>query len=243
MAQGGVIKGESAGAGVSLTSVFSLSDIARQAEQVLAAAQEKGRRLLADAQAQSKALAAAARRTGHEAGHAAGFAEGRAAGHAEALAAAKARFDEEAGSLKAALTTLLAELETRKLAILADATGDQLALAHAIAEKVTRLRVQLDGEAAKANLEAAVRHCGDASNVTVLVSPADLEAAEVFAADLAARIEGLSTIDVRADAAVSRGGCLVKHGAGRIDATIETQLSLIARQLLGVKTAGAEGNA
>jgi flagellar biosynthesis/type III secretory pathway protein FliH len=242
MAKASVIKGESGGEAVSLSAVFSLSDIARQAEQVLAAAQEKGRRLLAEAQTQAKALTAAARNTGRDAGYAEGLAAGRKAGHDEARAAATQKFAAESASVLKMLGAVLEQLEAQKLRVIADALHDQLALAHAIAEKVTRLRVELDGEAARANLEAAVRHVAGASNVVVRVNPADLEAAETFAPQLVGQVGGLASIDVQSDASISRGGCLVRYGAGRIDAGIDTQLALIARQLLGAE-AGDAGQA
>lgn len=233
MSQPAVIKTDAPGRGVSLAGVFSLEDIARQAERMLAAAQDKGRRLLADAKRQADLQAAAAGRQGYDAGYAEGLAAGRTDGHQQALAEAGERFQAESASLVQALASLLAELEAAKNRVIADAERDQLALAHALAEKVTRLRVQLDCEAAKANLDAAVRYVAGRSNVVVCVNPADLEAARTFAAELVKTLENLETLDVQADEAVSRGGCLVQYGAGRIDATVETQLALVARQLLG----------
>ena len=235
MVKSTVIKSSEPGEAIPLASVFSLSDIARQAENILAAAKTRGDHILAEARARAEKTTAAAHKKGYDDGYANGRTAGETHGRTEALVEGTKQFAEQAGTLVEALKKALADLDGRKLRIIADAQHDQLALAQRIAEKVTRLRVRLDGESARANLDAAIRHVAGRSNVTVSVNPADLESIQTFADDLIGQIDGLETIDVRDDPAVSRGGCVVRYGVGKIDATIETQLELIARQLLGVE--------
>jgi flagellar assembly protein FliH len=233
MAKSGVIKSSDPGASVPLGAVFSLSDIARQAEGLVAEARRRADETLAEAKARAERIAGDSRKRGYEAGFAEGRAAGRKAGAREALEAATQRFAEQTQSLTAALRAVLEDVEARKLRLMADAEGDLLALAHAIAEKIVKVRVQMDSEPVKENLAAAIRHVARASNLTVLVNPADLEAAQTFTADLVRRIDGLEAIEALEDPAVGRGGCVVKYGVGRIDGRIETQLEQIARQLLG----------
>ena len=60
-----------------------------------------------------------------------------------------------------------------------------------------------------------------------------------FVPELLAKLRSIEDVQIVPDEAVSPGGCIVRFGAGQIDATLETQLRRIADELLGEQEAQA----
>ena len=78
-----------------------------------------------------------------------------------------------------------------------------------------------------------------AQHIVLKLHPADAHWLAPHAAELRERVGLPGDIEVRADASISRGGCLVESSLGRIDARIETRLSELTRAL-GLSTAQQE---
>lgn len=172
------------------------------------------------------------RAVGHADGLAAGRAEGVRLGHAEGLAAgradAAAELTERIGSALHALDLAATDLRQRDAVTLADVESGVVELAVRLAEAILEREVaSVDGLV----LDAVRRSLGlapDRGELVVRVSPADL-AVVVDAAPLAPGRE----VEVVADPAVGRGGCLIDCGPARIDARIETGLDRARAVLLG----------
>lgn len=76
----------------------------------------------------------------------------------------------------------------------------------------------------------ALAEARDRREVTLRVNPADAAAVRAAEGALAA-IPGRALLALREDPAVPRGGAIVETEAGRVDASIETQLAALARAL------------
>jgi flagellar biosynthesis/type III secretory pathway protein FliH len=169
--------------------------------------------LLARAQSEADALRAdasavreAARRDGFEAGRADGVAEA-----AVALAAAHA----EAARLVAA------------------AAPTAIALAAKMAEKIVGRAVALAPDTMAEIAREALAACRPGpGTVRVRIHPDDLPAVEARRAAL----EGggpAATLELVADEAVGRHGCVIETPQGRVDARLETQQAALERALTG----------
>jgi flagellar biosynthesis/type III secretory pathway protein FliH len=66
----------------------------------------------------------------------------------------------------------------------------------------------------------------------VRVHPDDVAAVTVRRDALAARAPAGAALDIVADEAVGRHGCVIETALGRVDARLETQLAALERALL-----------
>jgi len=220
---------------------FSLSDFAEEGRQLLEAVRARAEKMTAEAEAEAKRLQQEARGHGYEVGYQEGLAEGRAAGHAEAMEKASAEFEARLVQLASACESLFREVDRRKAEQLLAGHRDLVVLALAIAERVVRRIGLIDRQAAVENLRAVIDLVGQTSDMVVEVNPVDAETLERFAPELMARRSDLKHVEVRSNEAVNPGGCVVTTRGGQIDATLETQLTRIAQELVpGLATPGEE---
>jgi len=231
---------------------FSLGDFVEEGRQIVAAAREQARTLLAEARCTAEVLREQVRREAYDAGYQAGLAEGRAAGHQEALEKASMDFASRQMQLVSACESIFREVDRLKQELLLSAHRDLVSLAVAIAERVTKRIGRIDRRAVTDNLAAVIDRVGEWTDVLVEVNPVDARTLELFVPEFMAARGDLKHVDVRVNEAVAPGGCIVRTRAGRIDATLDTQLERIAEELLpggderseqgsGVEEAGGDG--
>ena len=211
---------------------FDLLDIAREMEQVRASAWAEAEAIVEAAKTEGDNIRRTAHEQGHRAGREQGFREGREAGRAEALEAARKEFAEQQKSLIESCQRLMTGINAGRVAWEAAARRDLIELAVAIARRVARHVGERDREAVLENLEEAVRLAGTRSEVSIVVSPLDAEAAREFARPLVEGREQCRHVRVVEDAAVSPGGCLIQWSGGAVDARLETQLDRIEAALV-----------
>ncbi len=73
----------------------------------------------------------------------------------------------------------------------------------------------------------AIRLVRDEKRVTLRVSLADADTVRNQLEDILARYPGIGRVDVRPDASVAPGGCVMETEMGVIDATLDRQLAII----------------
>jgi flagellar biosynthesis/type III secretory pathway protein FliH len=169
--------------------------------------------LLARAQAEADALRADAS-AAREAARREGFETGRADGLAEAAVALAAARAEAARIIDAAEPVALA-------------------VAAKMAEKIVGRAVALAPETMAEIAGEALAACRPgAGSVRVRVHPDDLPAVEARRAALAGRAPA-AALELVADDAVGRHGCVIETPQGRVDARLETQLAALERALTG----------
>ncbi len=214
-------------------SSFHMPDWRLEADRVLEHAQRQAADVIAEAGVQAKLIQERARREGHQAGLEQGLAEGKQRGAEEALAAAQAAFDKDLAHLADNLTAVVREVSDQRRDRLHAAEHDLLNFAIDIARSVTKVIGETNPDAAMENLRGALQLVMSKSDATVRVHPADLSTLRRFAAQLADENAALPHLTFVEDEAVSRGGVQIVTEAGRIDATLETQMDQITRALTG----------
>ena len=80
-------------------------------------------------------------------------------------------------------------------------------------------------------VRGALRGIIERARVTVLVNPDDLELVRDAAIGLQAALGGIEHLEVQAERRVGRGGAVVRHPEGEVDASLETKLER-ARELV-----------
>jgi flagellar assembly protein FliH len=212
---------------------FQLNDVLHEARQMVAAARQEAARQVQEARSQAESIRQTARREGHDAGFAEGRREGMEAGRKEAFEAARKEFAAQQASLVTACRQIVDQINAQRADWWAAARQDLIDLAVAIARRVIVSVGQRERQAIEANLEEAVRLVGKRSEIAIEVNPADAEAARAFAQELIDRQTHWKQVSVVENAEVSAGGCRVQWDIGAVDATLETQLDRIARELGG----------
>jgi flagellar assembly protein FliH len=98
-----------------------------------------------------------------------------------------------------------------------------------IAEKVVRGKVKIDHTVVRETILEAFNLVVDRSEVTIRISPEDIEYVKEIRAEFLDRIKDLKSITVESDPSVNPGGCFMETVFGHIDARLESQLDKIAR--------------
>jgi type III secretion system HrpE/YscL family protein len=180
-------------------------DARTEAQRIVAGARAEAARIVAAAEAAREEF----RRAGHAAGR-----EEAAAGATEMLVRARA------------------ELERLRH----EACDDLKRVAVRAAERILGRQLDLDPDAVIDICRSALGAVRRARAVLLRVHPEDLarvSAARPRLASALARPGADVAVELRPDATVSRGGCLVETESGIVDARLETQLAAIERALLG----------
>jgi flagellar biosynthesis/type III secretory pathway protein FliH len=162
---------------------------------------------------------------------AAAHAEGLAAGHEEALAAASPAVHALAAAVAAVHEQGLEAAEQLELRA--------VELGIAIAEKVLAGAVRAQPELVVEAVRGALRGIVERERIAVLVNPEDLELVRTAMVSLRAELGGIDHCDVQAERRVARGGAVVRHAHGEVDARIETKLER-SREIVFDSLAGTE---
>jgi len=217
---------------------FSFSDIRAEADEILRQARgeldrahAEAREIIERAKIQVEGTRQEAQAEGFQSGYKQGLSEGTQKGREQGLEQAKKDFSEQNVRLRGALESLLRTFESDRNHLMAQAHQDLLALALAMAAKVTRRQLQADPDLGLEIIKNAVGLVGSRSAVTIRVNPDDADRFEVLDPELAKSTFGLEQVKVVKDASVEAGGCVVATDNGSIDAQVSTQLDNLIGQL------------
>lgn len=152
---------------------------------------------------------------------------GRQEGLERGMAEARVRL-EQALEAVAAAERAMAEMHDRYVT---EAEAAAVDLAFQIAEKVIGTTIATDREAVLGVVSGALLRTTDRDHLVLEVNPGDFELVRDSAAELAARLGGISRMEVVSERRVEAGGCVVRTEAGEIDARVSSQLERVRRLL------------
>lgn len=224
--------------------VLDLGDLGRQAEILKARARAEAERIIAEAKAERERLIAGASEQGRREGFAKGTAEGREAGRKEGSDAALAEHRPALEALEKGWGDALRLFESERDRMVLEGKRDVVALAAAVAERVTKRVVALDPAVVEGQLEALLELVLRPTRLKVGVHPQDMDRAKGALAGLCERIEAAKHVDLVPDETAGRGSCVARTGTGgMIDASVGSQLDSIVATLLPGAEWGAGGGA
>ncbi len=115
------------------------------------------------------------------------------------------------------------------------AREEVLRLALRVAEKILRQRVDVAPESMLPMIDEALRSLQSQQQLRVVlrVHPADRPLLEQRRAHWLDHFPAVATLAIVPDESLDRGGCRIESEHGTVDATIETQIRVIERHLLG----------
>ncbi len=220
--------------------VLNMNDVTEQAAQIKASAQQTAEKLIADARAKAQKVTDDHAEEGYEKGYAEGFAKGQSEGyekghaegftngHAEAIADAKTQFDplvvawDEAGR---AWDAYHSQLDM-------DARDSVIELALRLAEKIIHRQLQVDPTVIVDQVTAALKNMTGATSLSIHVNPDDRAVMLEVMPQLIESFGQFKSMRVVDDPNIGRGGCILIHEHGRLNATLETQLRRAVELLL-----------
>lgn len=211
----------------------NVADHLGEAKVVLRKSREQAREILRQAQVDAAEAQEAARAKGFEAGFRKGYESGQKAGFDAAFEQAKKEFAERQSELIATFTETVEKFDARKRDLFIQASGDLLDLGMQVARRVTKRIGVIDREAAKENLQAALRLVEQRTDLTVYVNPTDAESIRDFAKSVGAVLDGAAHFQIEEDDTLAPGGCRLTTPSSEVDASIETQLEQIEALVTG----------
>jgi flagellar assembly protein FliH len=197
-----------------------LADARRQAEAILAAAHSR-----------ADQLTAVAHTTALEAGRAEGLKVGQEQGRKQAYEQAIADFASRHASVAKALAAALEQFEAQRRGLQSEMERDVIALAGAIARRVTKRVVEIDPACVVENLREALQLISQRNRLEIRLHPADLAEAREFARHLLP-VSDFESVVFLADESVGRAGAVLRTPGGEVDATIETQWTRVLDEIL-----------
>ena len=111
------------------------------------------------------------------------------------------------------------------------AEQDMVTLAFHIARRLIGHAIEVEPEVVRDIVGEALMSARGRREIVVLVHPDDKEHVEASRNEYARQLDGVP-VYFEADASLQRGGCVIETESGRIDARLETQLSVLRDALL-----------
>jgi len=230
----GLIKSSNAPATLA---AFSMKDIETQAKALLIRARQQADQLLAAAQTEAQQLKVAAKAEGLAEGKREGMAQGleagKKSGEQAALAEHRAQFQQAIAALSAAANVL----ESQRAELEAAGVQAVVALAIAIARRVTKRQGLLDPQVLSANLEDAMRLVMDAADLRISIHPSQRQTLDAALPQLQMSLPKLKHAQFLEDETLAPGGCKILTGQGEVNADLQTQLDRIVADLLPTPSA------
>jgi flagellar assembly protein FliH len=214
------------------TIVLDLGDLARQAAKLREAAERKAADIIDHAQveAQHKArqVEQQAHQKGFDAGHAEGFAKGQEQGRQQAFADSQQSLSE----LKAAWDQTIEGFDAERQSLREQAESSVLRLALCIAEKVVHRAVRVEPSRVVDQVRSALDYVLEPTSVKLAIHPEDRPFIEEALPSLLNQAGSGCDITVEDDPTIARGGCILRHPQGVVNATLDTQLIRLAELLI-----------
>jgi flagellar assembly protein FliH len=200
-------------------------EIARQAHDLVSAAEERARALLDDAHVRAQALISDAASRADQLVEAT-----KAQAHSDGFAEGTAAADREMTAMTETMRNLVEMARVERHKLMEDAEPELVRLAIGIAERVLHQQIALDRSVVVEMAKVAIARLVERESVTVRVNPGDLERMRNHREEFLSSGE-IKNFRVIEDQRVDRGGVVVETDGGTIDARIGTQLNEAKRVL------------
>jgi flagellar assembly protein FliH len=173
-----------------------------------------------------------------------GLREGKQKG--ETIAYEKARLEREAqtDALQKRVTAFLADLESSKKSIFADAHKILLEFCYELAKKIIRAEVAYNPDIIIGVIKKSLAYIADRERMIVRVAKDDLETVsnrKDFWLPVGERLESLT---IESDERIEKGGCIVESNCGMVDARLGVQFDELRDVVEKAwESVGAQGDA
>lgn len=130
------------------------------------------------------------------------------------------------------LTAMLDDVASQRSRLVCESEEAVVKLACHIARRIVDKVAEEDKETAVRIAKAGLSRLASGQKVTVLVSPADLEVLMAHEANWLQATRSGSTVEIKEDGRIRRGGCLIEGSSGYIEAETDRQIDVVERALV-----------
>ncbi len=141
------------------------------------------------------------------------------------------RMESDYGLSVKTLQSICEQLNTVRETILKNSMSEMRELVLLIAEKIIRHSISSQKETIVKTVEDAIQQAVKSDEFIISVNPDDYITIKTKSADFINSVTGLENIIVRSDASIDSGGCLIESSNCTVDATLVSQLEIIAEAL------------
>ena len=202
-----------------LPTSFSFGGLADQADHYLADVRNEAAKIVQQAKSEAEKI----RKQAEE--------EGRLAADQAASRVLDEKVAQQMSLLRPALESAVSQLVDTRGAWLEHWQHSAVQLAAEMAERLVRRELETRPEVTLEWIREALELAAGAVDVVLHVHPADIEDLGNQIQQVTESFAGLSPARIAADAAVSRGGCVVRTRFGGIDQQIRSQLDRLIAEL------------
>ena len=153
------------------------------------------------------------------------------AGYDAGFNAAKDQMRQETEALVGRFTSMIDDLSSQRRALIKESETAVLKLVCEIVRKVIGKVVEIDNTAVRHVVSNALKQMDDQEKLIVRLNPDDLAALKQHEAAWAEDVERSGVVELKPDARIKRGGCLVDGESGSVEAQVERQIGVIERAL------------
>ncbi len=147
-------------------------------------------------------------------------------GQRDGLALEKIKLEEMGKQLE----TLFIGLRDLKPQIYSESEGEILKLVIMVAKKIINEEIRISDTVIGHTIKSALSFLIDKRKIQILISPDDMEEVRRILPDLSILTKG-GHFQLTEDNGITKGGCVLETGFGRINATIEDQLSTLEEEI------------
>lgn len=223
-----VLKSEHAVAAARDAVVLDMSDLRRQAARIIVRARMDAKEIVETAQNKKDQISTKAHDEAYKIGQAEGFSNGLAEGREQGRMEAIEQHSQQLAQLEEAWIAAAESWEQQRQQIERETQKEVFEFAWSLGKKVIHRIVELDQSVIVDQLCMALDQVLRPMDVTVEINPEDRAVVEQALPNLKHRFSKLEHVRLIEDDQITRGGCIVRHGQGHVDATLQTQLQRIA---------------
>ena len=154
-----------------------------------------------------------------------------AAAYKRGFADGTRKAEEDFGEASRALLHCCRQLDSVRETLIANSRREVIDFAIAVAERIVRVSVREQDRTIIATIDEALQRAIKSDEFVIALNPEDYQTVSARAEELQEGVSGLSSIVLKQDPSVERGGATIESDTCTIDATISAQFDLIRKEL------------
>jgi len=154
------------------------------------------------------------------------------AGYEAGRTACSREMEAEVAARARNLAAMLDDVASQRSRLISESEDAVVRLACRIAGRIVDKVAEADRETVVRVAKAGLARLAGDQKVTVRVSPADLEIMREHEADWLQATRSGSSVEIKADERIKRGGCLIEGSSGYIEAETDRQIDVVERALV-----------
>ncbi len=156
----------------------------------------------------------------------------REQGRAEGLKKLERKANEQLQAHSRTISSFIDQMKAREAELMESLTPRLANLATELAQRILHREIEKDPSVVTLQAEKAIGKILEREKLVIRVNPADAEHMKKHKPALIEMFSGIKTIEIAADPAVERGGCVVETDLVRVDAQPCSQLEAARKTLL-----------